>query len=179
MQIARQAAAFERLQPQALLAWLAMGDEIWIQCKPEPQALSVRQIQDLVLAKFLSARLEFRAPTNGHTTQVADLIVLEYETLAARHLCSGEYSLVVRSILGFEGISPCSTSFHSLAWDHVATHVHLHALQQVQFKSVCCCHRCQAMQFCIEHHCALLRADLIPCRVPCETERMLGAGLLA
>ena len=111
MQMARQTAACELLQPQALLAWLAMGDEMWIQCSTEHRALSVRQIQDLVLAKTLPARLEFRAPTNGRTTQVADLIVLEYETLGARHLCSGEHCLVVLSMLSFKKVSPCRTSF--------------------------------------------------------------------
>ena len=60
---------------------------MWSQCSAEPRVLSVRQIRDLVLRHSLSARLEFRAPTNGQTGQAADLIVLEYETLAARHLC--------------------------------------------------------------------------------------------
>ena len=91
VQAARQVAAYKLLEPQALLAWLSMGDEIWIQCNTEPQALSVRQIQDLVLTNSSSARLEFRAPTNGQAPQAADVIVLEYETLAAEHLCAGEH----------------------------------------------------------------------------------------
>lgn len=91
VQAARQVAAYKLLEPQALLAWLSMGDEIWIQCNTEPQALSVRQIQDLVLTNSSSARLEFRAPTNGQAPQAADVIVLEYETLAAEHLCTGEH----------------------------------------------------------------------------------------
>ena len=90
MQAVRQVAAYRLLQPQALLAWLAMGDDIWIQCSAEPRVLSVKQIQELVLRHSLSARLEFRAPRNGQATQVADLIVLEYETLAAKHLCSSQ-----------------------------------------------------------------------------------------
>ena len=89
MQVARQIAAYRLLQQQAMLACSDKENKKWLQSGAEPRAFSVKQIRNMVIGNQVAGRAEFRALTNGQTGQAADVIVMEYETLAAAtSLCS-------------------------------------------------------------------------------------------
>lgn len=93
VQVAQQKSVYRLLQPQANMACLEAGSELWAQCSPAQKKFTVQQIHQLLVEGRAAGKRSFRKPTIGRVQQSADIIVLEYEVLAAlKHLC--------RSIVG-------------------------------------------------------------------------------
>lgn len=88
MQVTRQKTVFRLLQPQANMACLEAGSELWAQCSPAQKKFTVQQVHRLLVEGRAAGKRSFQKPTNGQVQQSADIIVLEYEVLAAlKYLC--------------------------------------------------------------------------------------------
>jgi hypothetical protein len=89
VQAARQKSVFGLLQSQAIMACLVAGSELWAECSPSQRKFSVQQVHRLLVEGRAAGKRSFQKPTNGQMHQTADMIVLEYEVLAAlKHLCT-------------------------------------------------------------------------------------------
>ena len=83
VQVKRQKSVYRLLQLQANLACLEAGSELWAQCSPAQKKFTVQQVHQLLVEGRAAGKRSFRKPTNGQVQQSADIIVLEYEVLAA------------------------------------------------------------------------------------------------